>query len=68
MDYLCWSMEYYNTAADIADVIERLKAERKSASVSEKKELDTKLSQYKIYYGECMHIADLLMKRYEGVA
>lgn len=68
MDYFEWSMEYYNTASDIADVIKQLKAKRRQASVSEKKELDAKLSQYRIYYGECVQIADLLMDRYEGVA
>lgn len=67
MDYYTWSNEYYNTALRLNDVIDDLKSKRKNASLSEKKELDSKIFKYKIYYNECMHIANHLMMRYDGV-
>lgn len=68
MNYLEWSLEYFDTAAQIADVIEKLKNKRKNASLSVKKDIDLKISKYKTYYNECVLTADILMKRHKGVA
>ncbi len=68
MNYFEWSQEYNNAAEDIANVIEKLKAERKSASLSEKKEFDMKITKYKMYYNECILTANHLMQRHKGVA
>lgn len=40
MNYFEWSQEYYNTAAEIAIVIEKLKNERKGKTPFEQKELN----------------------------
>lgn len=67
MNYYEWSNEYYNTALRINEVIDNLRLQRKNATLSEKKELDSKIIKYKGYYNECMHIANHLMMRYNGV-
>lgn len=67
MNYYEWSLEYYNTAKSIENVIERLKKKRACSDVVGKKELDIKLAKYKVYYNECMQIANHLKLRYEGV-
>ncbi len=68
MNYFVWSQEYINTAAELANVIERLKAKRKGLSKYEKKELDSKIAKYKTYYNECIQIADHLLERHKGAA
>ncbi len=68
MNYFEWSNEYSNTAKEIACVIDKLKTRRKIASVSEKKAIDLKLTKYRMYYKECINIANHLMLRHEGVA
>lgn len=68
MNYFDWSQEYNNTAAELANVIERLKAKRRGLSKVEKKELNIKIAKYKIYYNECVQIADHLLARHKGVA
>ena len=52
IDYFEWSNEYKNTANNIADVIDRLKSEKRGKSNFSKKELDVKIAKYKIYYNE----------------
>ena len=61
IDYFEWSNEYKNTANNIADVIDRLKSEKRGKSNFSKKELDVK-----IYYNECIHISNLLLGRHYG--
>ncbi len=68
MNYFDWSQEYNNTAAELANVIERLKAKRRGLSKVEKKELNIKIAKYKIYYNECVQIADHLLARHKGAA
>lgn len=68
MNYLEWSLEYFDTAAEIANVIEKLKNKRKNANLSVKKDLDLKITKYKTYYNECVMTANILMKRHKGVA
>lgn len=68
MNYFEWSQEYNDAAEEIADVIEKLKEEKKSASLSEKKELDLKITKYRMYYNECIITANHLMQRHKGVA
>lgn len=68
MNYLEWSQEYIDTAEKLNEVITRLKAQKKRSSLSERKELDQKLAQYRASYGECMQIADLLKQRHMGIA
>ena len=68
MNYLEWSEEYTETAEKLNEVIIRLKNQRKRSCPSKKKELDQKISHYKICYGECMQTADLLRQRHRGVA
>ena len=69
MNYFEWSQEYYDTAAEIANVIESLKNKSKATeNLSEKKEINIKIAQYKECYYECMHTANHLMQRYRGVA
>ena len=67
MNYLEWSEEYTNSANEIASIINKFKKMRKSASLSEKKELDSKIAQYKIYYNDCISTANHLMLRHKGV-
>lgn len=66
IDYFEWPNEYKNTANNIADVIDRLKSEKRGKSNFSKKELDVKIAKYKIYYNECIHISNLLLGRYYG--
>lgn len=66
IDYFEWSNEYKNTANTIADVIDRLKSEKRGKSNFSKKELDVKIAKYKIYYNECIHISNLLLGRHYG--
>lgn len=66
IDYFEWSNEYKNTANTIADVIDRLKSEKRCKSNFSKKELDVKIAKYKIYYNECIHISNLLLGRHYG--
>lgn len=68
MDYLAWSEEYTATAQQLAKVIARLKKQRSALPRSERKELDNRVLQYKIYYGECIRTADLLRERGKGIA
>lgn len=68
MNYFEWSQEYYNTAAEIAIVIEKLKNERKGKTAFEQKELNMKIAKYMIYYNECLDIANHLLARHKGVA
>ncbi len=67
MNYLEWSKEYTTAANELDAVIKRLKNMRKSASRSEKKELDLKIAHYKMYYNDCISTANHLMLRHEGV-
>ncbi len=68
MNYIEWSQEYYNTAEKLNEVITKLKSQRKQATISEKKELDSKIAQYKLYYDECLGISNLLLCRSKGVS
>ncbi len=68
MNYCTWSNEYYSEAEKFALVIDRLKKYRRGASLSEKKELDAKISAYRVCYHECMDTANHLMDRFRGVA
>ena len=60
--------EYKNTADELAKVIDKLKAQRASASPSVKKELDRKISKFRIYFRECMETASLLRERHSDAA
>ncbi len=68
MNYFEWSQEYVKTADEIALVIDKIKRSRKNATSSEKKELNMKLAHYKLYYNECISIANHLLLRHKGVA
>lgn len=63
MNYVEWSKEYYETAEQIGMVIDKLKNGRNNLNSSEKKEIDQKIAQYKIYYNECILIANHLAGR-----
>jgi hypothetical protein len=67
MNYLNWSNEYYDTANKLLQVIKELKDSRITVKPSEKKDLDLKITQYKIYHAECLQIANHLMLRHKGV-
>lgn len=67
MNYYEWSNEYYRTALDVNKSIENLKIERKKAPKSVTKELDSRISEYKRIYNDCMHIANHLMNRHYGL-
>ncbi len=66
MDYYQWSLEYKESAEEIALVIEKLKASKQGKSLTQKKEIDAKIAKYKTYYNECMLISNHLMGRYLG--
>ena len=68
LNYCEWSKEYSQTAEEIEQVINKLKAQKRGASLSKKKEIDAKLSKYRSYYNECVETANILMNRYRGVA
>ena len=68
MNYFEWSQEYYNTAAEIGIVIEKLINERKGKTPYEQKELNLKLAKYRTYHNECLDIANHLLARHKGVA
>ena len=68
MNYYEWLREYTDTAEKLNEVILRLKAQRKKSNLSQKKEIDAKLAQYRACYSECLRTADHLMQRYRGVA
>lgn len=69
MNYFEWSQEYYDTAENISHVIEKLRTKRKSTdNLSERKDLDMKITTYKMYYNECIFTANHLMQRHRGVA
>lgn len=67
MNYLEWSDEYNYTAKELACTIEKLKKERSTANIYNKKELELKIAKYKLYYNECLAIANHLFLRYVGV-
>lgn len=66
MNYYQWSLEYKESAQEIAFVIEKLKASKQGKSLTQIKEIDSKIAKYKTYYNECMQIANHLMGRYLG--
>lgn len=68
MNYFEWSQEYYDTAKKIENIIYALRLKRKNAKLSEKKELDLKITKYREVYYECMQTANLLFDRHKGVA
>lgn len=68
MNYFEWSQEYYNTAEEIAVVIEKLKKEHKGKTPYKQKELNLKIAKYRSYYNECLDIANHLLARHKGVA
>lgn len=68
MNYFEWSQEYLETAKKIEDIISMLKAKKINAEISEKKELDLKITKYREVLYECMQTANLLFERYKGVA
>lgn len=63
MNYLAWSNEYRTTADELAKVIDKLKSERKTASPAVKKELDRRITDYRVCFRECIEIAALLRER-----
>lgn len=67
MDYYNWSLEYEDTANEIANVIEKLKSDKKGKTETQRKEIDLKIAAYRTYYNECKLIANHLMARHEGV-
>lgn len=67
MNYYEWSNEYYKSALEVNDSIEKLKNQRKIASKSIVKELDSRITEYKKIYNDCMSIANHLMNRYYGL-
>lgn len=67
MDYLEWSLEYKDTADEIEFAIKKLQASKQGKSLTEKKEIDLKISKFRTYYYECMEIARHLLARHEGV-
>ena len=68
MNYLEWSLEYKAAAERLAETREKLKLRRAPAPLSEKKEIDRRIAQYRVCRGECLDIADHLMRRHRGVA
>lgn len=68
MNYYAWSREYYSSAQNLAELIDRLKQRRKRCRAAEKRELDDKISSYRECYRECMQTANLLMERARGEA
>lgn len=67
MNYLEWSNEYYNVAEKIAAVIENLKISRATADIIDKKAINLKIAQYKLYYNEMLDTANLLRDRHRGI-
>ncbi len=67
MNYLEWSLEYKDTADEIACVIKKLRDSKQGKGETQKKEIDLKIAKYRTYYNECMNISRHLMDRYEGV-
>ncbi|MCD8026909.1 MAG: hypothetical protein LUF33_08340 [Clostridiales bacterium] len=67
MDYIAWSNEYMDTAGSISTAIKRLINRKGSADELGKKELDMKIAKYKLYYNECISVANHLKARAEGV-
>lgn len=67
MNYYEWSNEYYQSALEVNDSIEKLKNQRKNAPKSITKELDNRIAEYKRIYNDCMNIANHLMNRHYGL-
>lgn len=67
MNYLEWSNSYLETSKDMEAVIKKLNDKKKTALPSEKKEIDLRISKYRLYYYECISIANHLLLRHEGV-
>ena len=53
MNYLAWSQEYLNTAAELAAVMAKLRKQSKGCSQTVKKEMEARIAQYRICYNEC---------------
>ena len=68
MNYYEWSLEYSADADKVSLVLEKLRAQYKRATKSEKKMLEAKIREYRSCYRECVEIADTLMKRHKGAA
>ena len=68
MNYYEWSMEYSAQADKLYDVINKLKAKYKRASKSEKKQLESRIREYRSCYRECVEISNHLMERHRGAA
>lgn len=66
MNYFEWAQEYYASAKDLQKTIEKLKAKREKASISDREELDRTIAQYKIYQNDCLSTANILMNRHRG--
>lgn len=67
MNYYEWSNEYYQSALEVDESIEKLKIQRKKAPKSIAKELDNRIAEYKRIYNDCMNIANHLMNRHYGL-
>ena len=68
MNYLAWSQEYLNTAAELAAVMAKLRKQSKGCSQTVKKEMEARIAQYRICYNECMSTAALLRERHRDAA
>lgn len=63
MTYKEWSEEYYASAQMLAERIERLKEEMKTASVEMIGELGNRLDMFRIMRYECLETARILGRR-----
>ena len=63
MTYEEWSEEYYESAARLAERIEQLKAEMKTASADMLGELGKRLEMFRIMRYECLDTARTLGRR-----
>lgn len=68
MNYLAWSQEYLNTAAELAAVMAKLRKQSKGCGQTVKKEMEARIAQYRICYNECMRTAALLRERHRDAA
>lgn len=67
MNYFEWSNEYYQSALSVNDNIEKLKSQRKKAPKSVIKDIDSRITEYKRIYNDCINIANHLMNRHYGL-
>lgn len=68
MNYLEWSREYEQAAAEMERLMERFQKERAKQGRAADRELTDKIAHYRTCRNECIDIANRLMQRHLGVA